>query len=161
MVSVGLYQSASIPVSSIFLQLDWWPVDPRNAPASAPPAQGWDYRHDSYTQLLYMDAGIRTQVVRLVPQVLLLTETSPQPQVELCLKTEVWTVMVAWLCLRSQWLAGALVWLPTLGLDPCCALGFAKPLTFFLFLQMVELWPSGYSLIMGGMYTFVKNRLLP
>lgn len=112
-------------------------------------------------RFFYMDAGIWTQVVRLVPQVILLTETSPQPQNELLLKTEVWTVMVAWLCLRSQWLAGAVLWLPTLGLDPCCASGFAKPLNFFLFLQMDELWPSGYSLIMGEMYTFVKNRLLP
>lgn len=97
-------------------------------------------------------------MARLMPQVLLLTETSPQPQVELLLKA--WTVMVAWLCLTSQWSASVAVWVPTLGLHPCSASGCAKSLIFSLLLQMVELWPSGYSPIMGEMYTFVKNRSL-
>lgn len=104
----------------------------------------------TYRFFLNMDAGIWTQVIRLVPQVLSFTETSSQPQVELLLKIEVWTVTVVWLCQRSQWSAGVVVCVSTLGLDPYCASGFAKPLNFFLFLQMAGLWPSDYSLIMGG-----------
>lgn len=64
----------------------------------------------------------------LVPQVLSFTETFPQ--VELLLKTEACTVMVAWLSRTSQWSAGVVVWVSTLGLDPWCASGFAKPLIF-------------------------------